>query len=53
METCEHFWAESFPQTPSYTDHEAIANYFADELHDRLPTMMQKWEDLTARKSTG
>lgn len=50
METCEHFWATSFPEPPSYADQQEIANRFADELHDRLPRMMRRWETRAAQK---
>ncbi len=44
LETCDHYWAASYPQPASYTDTEGIANHFADDLQSRLPRVVRKWE---------
>ncbi len=44
LETCDHYWAASYPQPASYSDTEGIANHFADDLQARLPRVVRKWE---------
>ena len=44
LETCDYYWAASYPQPASYSDTEGIANHFADDLQARLPRVVRKWE---------
>ncbi len=44
LETCDHYWAASYPHPASYSDTEGIANHLADDLQSRLPAAVRKWE---------
>jgi predicted GTPase len=49
-ETCEYYWAQSFPAAPAGVDPQEMADRFAAELFDRLPQRLQKWEQRQQRK---
>ena len=52
INTCEHFW--TLPQSSSKTssaDTEAIAQYFGDDLHERLPKVLQLWQEHLDRRA--
>lgn len=51
LETCDHFWALSYSHAPRDLDPALVAERFADDLYDRLPRYLQRWEDRVRRRA--
>ena len=49
VDTCDHYWQESFPERATYADTHGIADYFADEFSSRLPKLVRRMDDWLER----
>lgn len=51
VDTCDHYWQESFPERASYADTRGIADYFADDFSSRLPKLIARMDEWWERHS--
>lgn len=51
VDTCDHYWQESFPQRATYADTRGIADFFADDFSSRLPKLIARMDEWLERHS--
>ena len=49
VDTCDHYWQESFPERASYADTRGIADFFADDFSSRLPKLIARMDEWLER----